>query len=63
MKRIWINLIEVFGHVFKGLENLEEIETAEIPEDWLKLLNEKYLTEERKNKLNLWVAGKSLWKS
>ena len=36
----------VFGHVFKGLENLEEIETAEIPEDWLKLLNEKYLTEE-----------------
>ena len=28
----------VFGHVFKGLENLEELETAEIPEEWLKLL-------------------------
>jgi Uncharacterized protein conserved in bacteria len=41
----------VFGHVFKGLENLEEIETAEIPEDWLKLLNEKYLTEEEKKQI------------
>ena len=38
----------VFGNVFKGLENIEEIETAEIPEEWLQLLNEKYLTEEEK---------------
>ena len=41
----------VFGHVFKGLENLEELETAEIPEEWLKLLNEKYLTEEEKKQI------------
>ena len=30
---------------------MEEIETAEIPEDWLKLLNEKYLTEEEKKQI------------
>ena len=32
----------VFGHVFKGLENIEEDELAEIPEEWLKSLNEKF---------------------
>lgn len=40
----------VFGKVFKGFEGPvggEEI-SADIPEDWLKLLNEKYLTEEEK---------------
>jgi Uncharacterized protein conserved in bacteria len=41
----------VFGNVFKGLENIEEIETAEIPEEWLQLLNEKYLTEEEKKQI------------
>ena len=39
--------------MFKGLENLEELETAEIPEEWLKLLNEKYLTEEEKQQIEL----------
>ncbi|NWG71309.1 MAG: VWA domain-containing protein [Parvularculaceae bacterium] len=38
----------VFGHVFKGLENLDNAATAEIPEDWLKLLTQKYLTDEEK---------------
>lgn len=41
---------QVFGKVFKGLEGVspgEEI-TAEIPEDWLRLLTEKYLTDEEK---------------
>src|SRR3954462_14699783 len=38
----------VFGHVFKGLELLEEALSAEIPEEWLKKLAEKYLTEEEK---------------
>src|SRR4029078_3195181 len=38
----------VFGHVFKGLELLEEALTADIPEEWLKKLAEKYLTEEEK---------------
>ncbi len=39
---------QVFGHVFKGLESLGEGDTAEIPEDWLQTLTEKFLTEEEK---------------
>ncbi|GGD08699.1 VWA domain-containing protein [Pyruvatibacter mobilis] len=39
---------QVFGHVFKGLESLGDGEVAEIPEDWLKALTEKFLTEEEK---------------
>ena len=48
----------VFGNVFKGLENIEELETAEIPEEWLQLLNEKYLTEEEKktNRIYGWMG-------
>jgi uncharacterized protein with von Willebrand factor type A (vWA) domain len=41
---------QVFGKVFKGLEGVgpgDEI-TADIPEDWLRLLTEKYLTDEEK---------------
>ena len=38
----------VFGHVFKGLELMDETLSAEIPEEWLKKLAEKYLTEEEK---------------
>src|ERR1700756_1869617 len=41
----------VFGHVFKGLELMEEALAAEIPEDWLKALAEKYLTEEEKKQI------------
>jgi uncharacterized protein with von Willebrand factor type A (vWA) domain len=38
----------VFGHAFKGLETLDETLSAEIPEEWLRKLTEKYLTEEEK---------------
>src|SRR5262250_3179728 len=39
----------VFGHVFKGLEALPaEGVTAEIPEEWLRKLAERLLTEEEK---------------
>ena len=38
---------KVFGSCFRGLEPSEE-ETAEIPEEWLRLLNERFLTEEEK---------------
>ena len=38
----------VFGHVFKGLEPPAEGETVEIPEEWLKKLAERTLTEEEK---------------
>ena len=38
----------VFGHSFKGLENSEGETEKEIPEEWLKLMGQKYLTEEEK---------------
>src|SRR5215207_912413 len=42
----------VFGHVFKGLENLAQaLEKAEIPAEWLRKLAEKYLTEEEKRQI------------
>jgi uncharacterized protein with von Willebrand factor type A (vWA) domain len=41
----------VFGQVFKGLEMLGEAASAEIPEEWLKALTEKYLTEEEKRQI------------
>ena len=39
---------QVFGHVFKGLDLMSETIEADIPEEWLKKLAEKYLTEEEK---------------
>jgi uncharacterized protein len=41
----------VFGHVFKGIETVEDAAAAEIPEAWLKLLTEKYFTEEEKKQI------------
>jgi len=41
----------VFGHVFKGLDLMEEALSAEIPSEWLKALAEKYLTEEEKKQI------------
>jgi len=38
----------VFSHVFKGLDSLEEGDIAQIPEEWLKSLTEKFLTDEEK---------------
>jgi len=38
----------VFGHVFKGLETLDGTEIAQIPEEWLRALTEKFLTEDEK---------------
>src|SRR3979409_882386 len=38
----------VFGHVFKGLELLQDALLAEIPTEWLKKITEKYLPEEEK---------------
>ena len=41
---------QVFGKVFKGVETVGagDAITADVPADWLKLLNEKYLTDEEK---------------
>jgi uncharacterized protein len=41
----------VFGHVFKGLEKAADAATAEIPEEWLRKLAEKLLTEEEKKQI------------
>ena len=42
----------VFGAVFKGLEGGEDLsQKAQIPEDWLKKLAEKFLTEEEKSQI------------
>src|ERR1700676_2458432 len=42
----------VFGSVFKGLESLlDAMLKADIPEEWLKKLAEKYLTEEEKKQI------------
>jgi hypothetical protein len=38
----------VFGHVFKGLEALDAGEVAQIPDDWLKALTERFLSEDEK---------------
>jgi uncharacterized protein with von Willebrand factor type A (vWA) domain len=39
----------VFGHIFKGLDSLSPEELlANIPEEWLRRLNEKFLTDEEK---------------
>ncbi|HEY8564047.1 MAG TPA: VWA domain-containing protein [Beijerinckiaceae bacterium] len=42
----------VFGQVFKGLETLgQALDKAEIPEEWLRKLAERYLTEDEKRQL------------
>lgn len=38
----------VFSHVFKGLEMVGEGDIAQIPEEWLRALTEKFLTDEEK---------------
>ncbi len=38
----------VFSHVFKGLDMMSEADLAEIPEEWLRSLTEKFLTEQEK---------------
>jgi uncharacterized protein with von Willebrand factor type A (vWA) domain len=40
----------VFGKVFKGVETVGagEEPSVDVPEDWLRLLNEKFLTDEEK---------------
>lgn len=41
----------VFSHVFKGLDYVADGIEAEIPEEWLKKLAEKFLTEEEKKQI------------
>src|SRR5579883_3270495 len=41
----------VFAHVFRGLENIGEIVAADIPQEWLRALGQRFLTEEEKAKI------------
>ncbi len=43
---------QVFAKVFKGLESSFAEENAEIPEDWLKAVAEKFLSPEEMEKIN-----------
>ena len=42
---------QVFGHVFEGLDLMQETVEAEIPEEWLRTVSELYLSEEEKAKI------------
>ena len=42
---------QVFAHVFKGLDLMQETVEAEIPEEWLRTVSELYLSDEEKAKI------------
>jgi uncharacterized protein with von Willebrand factor type A (vWA) domain len=42
---------QVFSHVFKGLDRIDNGGIAEIPAEWLAKLTEKFLTEEEKKQI------------
>lgn len=42
---------QVFGHVFKGLELMADAGTAEIPEEWLRLVSQLHLSDEDKKRI------------
>ena len=42
---------QIFGHVFKGLELMSDMGTAEIPQDWLRAVSELYLSPEEMEKI------------
>ena len=40
---------KVFGHVFKGLDSFADaVDVQELPEEWLRKMTEKFLTEEER---------------
>ena len=53
----------VFGHVFKGLDKTSDALAAAIPEDWLRALSEKYLTEEEKAEIESLGGWENLMKT
>ena len=53
----------VFAQVFKGLETLgEALDEAEIPEEWLRKLAERYLTDEEKRQIEA-LGWDKLWEN
>jgi uncharacterized protein with von Willebrand factor type A (vWA) domain len=53
----------VFGHVFKGIETVgDALGPAEIPEEWLRKMAERYLSEEEKRELEA-LGWEKLWET
>jgi uncharacterized protein with von Willebrand factor type A (vWA) domain len=53
----------VFGQVFKGLETVgDAIDNAEIPEEWLRKLAERYLSDEEKRQIEA-MGWDKLWQT
>ena len=42
---------QIFGKVFKGVQGVDGEISAEIPEEWLQLLAQKFLSEDEKNQI------------
>jgi uncharacterized protein with von Willebrand factor type A (vWA) domain len=54
---------QVFAHVFKGLEQMgQALGEKEIPEEWLRKLAERYLTDEEKKQLEA-MGWDKLWEN
>jgi uncharacterized protein len=54
---------QVFAHVFKGLESLSQaLGQTEIPEEWLRKLAERYLTDEEKRQIEA-LGWDKLWET
>lgn len=54
---------QVFAHAFKGIERMgQAVEGGEIPEEWLKKLAERYLTDEEKKQLEA-MGWDKLWEN
>jgi uncharacterized protein len=54
---------QVFAHAFKGIERMgQAFESGEIPEEWLKKLAERYLTDEEKQQLEA-MGWDKLWEN
>lgn len=53
----------VFGQVFKGLETLgDALDKAEIPQEWLRKLADRYLTDEEKRQIEA-LGWDKLWQT
>ncbi|MFC0283011.1 VWA domain-containing protein [Camelimonas abortus] len=54
---------QVFGKVFKGVERVgDAVEAEEIPEEWIRKLAERYLTEEEKKEIEA-LGWDRLWET
>ena len=51
---------QVFGHVFKGLELMQDNVEASIPEEWLRAVSQLHLSEEDKKKIELMLIERGV---